>query len=145
MFIGYHWLYCYTQILYVTYGLSAINSVWLWISQLWFPFDCIVSNVTIMWRMFCSAYEFNQPLDKWKDKIHKVVSMNSMFSDAQSFCQNLNSWDLDIENVSTIYMFHNCIELIPIYPLLENLGKNINWDQAWSRNKQLKSANKFRS
>ena len=27
----------------------------------------------------------------------------------------------------------------------KNLGKNINWDQAWSRNKQVKSANKFSS
>jgi len=40
--------------------------------------------------MFCDAFSFNQPLDKWN--ISSVIDMKNMFYGASSFNQNLCDW-----------------------------------------------------
>ena len=44
-----------------------------------------VSNVTDMSYIFYSATSFNQPLDKWGEKLSNVTNMTGMFSNAYSF------------------------------------------------------------
>ncbi len=50
-----------------------------------------------MTEMFSNASSFNQPLNKWN--VSNVEYMGGMFYDASSFNQPLNNW-----NVSRVYV-----------------------------------------
>ena len=50
--------------------------------------------------MFSDARSFNQPLDKWN--VSKVKNMTAMFEGARSFNQPLNDW-----NVSNVTYMNN--------------------------------------
>ena len=64
--------------------------------------DWDVSNVQDMSYMFCSASDFNQPLNNWD--VSNVRDMSNMFWDAERFNQPLNNWDVSkVENMSRMF------------------------------------------
>jgi surface protein len=66
-----------------------------------------VSNVVNMEYMFHGCEKFNQPLDKWGDKLSNVKNMSSMFFHCKNFNQPLNNWNVSgVENMS--FMFLQC-------------------------------------
>ena len=62
------------------------------------------SNITNMDGMFTNANSFNQPLNNWD--VSNVTDMSGMFADASAFNQPLNNWD--VSNVTNMGgMFSN--------------------------------------
>jgi surface protein len=53
-----------------------------------------VSSVTTMRFMFATNDVFNQPLNDWGTKTGEVLDMDSMFSQASNFNQDISGWDV---------------------------------------------------
>jgi surface protein len=62
--------------------------------------NIVTSLVKNMDSMFYNANSFNQPIDSWD--VSKVIFMRYMFSGATAFDQNIGSW-----NISNVISFYN--------------------------------------
>ncbi len=67
------------------------------------PFNNIVTTlVTNMSTMFLQATSFNQNIDSWD--VSNVTNMNAMFLQATSFNQNIDSWDVsNVTNMGAMF------------------------------------------
>lgn len=94
--------------------------------------DWDVSNVTDMRSMFSRCKSFNQPLDKWHDKLTQVKFMNRMFFRCENFNQPLNDWKLSDARVMG-EMFSGCTEFNqPLDKWHDKLKKVINIEEMFS-------------
>ena len=63
--------------------------------------DWDISEVATLRAMFAYSTNFNQPLDKWGDKLANVEDISWLFQMTKRFNQNINNWD--VSNISKMF------------------------------------------